>query len=247
MPNTKSFQKFATIVSSMKQTFQLTDLALSMAQKHCMKKSGKGKKLAEIMNGTLMTHRQLNVPDNKVDIQRTFVTNRNRLNQQALIDIYRAFSYYMKNVIAELSHQNPLKMQGLLSNKADKSMTYPDIINLGTYSAIITDMANKVFRSLENMRSTTDMLDKLLNLTQANINQSIKEDALLYLELRHLIIHNNSRADNKFIAKNNKGLVKINSINKKISYNYLLSNTAMNVVYQLCKQFDDEIVRLGLV
>lgn len=231
----------------MKQTFQLTDLALSMAQKHCMKNVGKGKKLAEIMNGNLLTHRQLNVPDNKVDIQRTFVTNRNRLNQQALIDIYRAFSYYMKNVITELSHQNPIKMQGLLINKADKSMTYPDIISLGSYSAIITDMANKVFRSLENLRCTTDMLDKLLNLTHANINQSIKEDALLYLELRHLIIHNNSRADDKFIARNNKGLVNVNSVNKKISYNYSLSNTAMNVVYQLCKQFDDEIVRLGLV
>ena len=247
MPNTKSFQKFPRRVASMKQTFQLTDLALSMAQKHCMKSSGQGKKLAEVMNGNLMTHRQLNIPDNKVDIQRTFVTNRNRLNQQALIDIYRAFSYYMKNVITELSHQNPIKMQGLLCNKTDKSMTYSDIINLGSYNAIITDMANKVFRSLENLRSTTEMLDKLLSLTHANINQSIKEDAILYLELRHLIIHNNSRADDKFIERNSKGLVNVNPANKKISYNYLLSNTAMNVVYQLCKQFDDEIVRLGLV
>ena len=38
-------------------------------------------------------------------------------------------------------------------------MTYPDIINLGSYDAIIKDMANKVFRSLDNLRSTTDMLD----------------------------------------------------------------------------------------
>lgn len=247
MPNTKSFQKFANRVASMKQTFQLTDLALSMSQKHCMKNAGQGKKLAEIMKGSLLTHRQLNIPDNKRDIQRTFVTNRSRLNQQALIDIYRAFSYYIKNVIVELSHQNPLKMQGLLCNKAEKSMTYPDIINLGSYDAIIKDMANKVFRSLENLRSTTDMLDKLLNLTRANIDQSIKEDALLFLNLRHLIIHNNSRADDKFIAANNRGLVNVNPLNKKISYNYSLSNTAMNVVYQLCKQFDDEIVRLGLV
>lgn len=79
-----------------------------------MRNAGQGKKLAEIMKGSLLTHRQLNIPDNKRDIQRTFVTNRSRLNQQALIDIYRAFSYYIKNVIVELSHQNPLKMQGLL-------------------------------------------------------------------------------------------------------------------------------------
>lgn len=247
MPTTKSFQVFADRIASMKQTFQLTDLALTMAQKHCMKKAGKGKKLAETMGGTLTSHLQLNIPDNKVDIKRTFITNRSRLNQQALVELFRAFSYYIKSIVREMAHQNPIKLQGLLSNKTDRSISYPDIINLGTYNAIITDMANKVFRSLENLRNTTEMLDKLIGLTTANINQTVKEDALLYLELRHLIIHNNSRADAKFIARNTKGLVKVNPTNSKISYNYGLSNKAMNVVYQLCKNIDNELIRLHYV
>lgn len=244
---TKSFQIFANRVSSMKQTFQLMDLALTMAQKHCMIQAGKGRKLAETMKGTLLSHRQLNIPDSKIDIRRTFITNRNRLNQQALVELFRAFSYYIKSIVREMAHQNPVKMQSLLSNKSERVVSYPDIINLGSYNAIITDMANRVFRSLENLRSTTDMLEKIIALSQANINQTIKEDALLYLELRHLIIHNNSRADDKFIDRNNKGLVKVNPHNKKITYNYALSNTAMNVVYQLCKNIDDELLRLNLV
>lgn len=44
MPTTKPFQVFADRISLMKQTFQMTDLALTMAQKHCMKEAGKGKK-----------------------------------------------------------------------------------------------------------------------------------------------------------------------------------------------------------
>lgn len=247
MPTTKSFQVFADRISLMKQTFQMADLALTMAQKHCMKEAGKGKKIAETMGGSLSTHLQLNIPDNKLDIQRTFITSRNRQNQQALVELFRAFSYYIKSVVMEMAHQDPIKLQGILSNKADRTLTYPDIINLGSYNAIITDMANKVFRTLENMRNTTEMLDKLITLTSANINKATKDDALVYLELRHLIIHNNSQPDEKFIAKNTKGLVKINPTNNKISYNYDLSNKAMNVVYQLCRSLDSELVRLGFV
>lgn len=233
MPTTKSFQVFADRIATMKQTFQLTDLALTMAQKHCMKEVGKGRKIAETMGGSLSTHLQLNIPDNRFDIQRTFITSRNRLNQQALVELFRAFSYYIKSIVREMAHQDPIKLQGLLVNKGDRSLSYPDIINLGSYNAIITDMANKVFRSLENIRNTTEMLDKLINLTTANIDPTVKEDALLYLELRHLIIHNNSNADDKFIARNTKGLVKVNPTNNKISYNYGLSNKAMNVVYHM--------------
>lgn len=247
MANTKSWQVFFSRIASMKQSFQLSDLSLTMAQKHCVKQKDNGKTIAETLNGSLDTHRQLNTPNTLLDINRTFITNRNRLNQQALIELYKAFSYYIKSIIHELSMQDPMKMQGLLCSKGDRNVSYPDIIKLGSYDAIITDMSNKVFRSLERLQSTPDLLEKLIELTDIKIDESLKEDALLYLELRHLIIHNNAKADNKFINLNKKKLVSINDHTKKIFFNYTLSNTAMNVVFQLCKKIDDELIRLGLV
>lgn len=247
MANTKSWQVFFSRIASMKQSFQLSDLSLTMAQKHCVKHKDNGKTIAETLNGSLDTHRQLNTPNTLVDINRTFITNRNRLNQQALIELYKAFSYYIKSIIHELSMQDPMKMQGLLCSKGDRNVSYPDIIKLGSYDAIITDMSKRVFRSLERLQSTPELLDKLIELTGIIIDDSLKEDALLYLELRHLIIHNNAKADDKYIILNQKKLVSINDHTKKISFNYTLSNTAMNVVYQLCKKIDDELIRLGLV
>ena len=140
-----------------------------------------------------------------------------------------------------------MKMQGLLYDKKDKSLTYPEIVNLGSYDAIIEDMAKRGFRTLERMQSTPDMLDKLISLFRLSITDSLKEDALLYLQLRHLIIHNYGKADDKFITKNTEGKVKINNINKKITYNYELSNTAMNIVFELCKSIDDELIRQNLL
>lgn len=247
MANTKSWQVFSSRIASIKQSFQLSDLSLTMAQKHCAKQKDNGKTIAETLNGSLDTHRQLNTPNTLVDINRTFITNRNRLNQQALIELYKTFSYYIKSIIHELSLQDPMRMQGLLCAKTEKNVSYPDIIKLGSYDAIIADMSKKVFRSLERLQSTPELLDKLIDLTGIRIDDSLKEEALLYLELRHLIIHNNAKADDKYISLNQEKKVSINSNTKKIYYNYTLSNTAMNVVYQLCKTIDDELIRLGLV
>lgn len=144
-----------------------------------------------------------------------------------------------------MAKQDPMGLQKLLSDKSDRQISYPEIIKLGSYESVIDEMANKIFRSLERLRSTTDMLDKLITITHISIEEESKEDALLYLELRHLIIHNYGKVDEKFLEKNNKGLVKVSG--KKIIFNYALSNKALNFVYALCKQIDDELIRLNLI
>ena len=138
-------------------------------------------------------------------------------------------------------------MQGLLSDKKDKVLTYPEIVKLGSYDAIIADMAKRVFRSLERMQSTPDMLYKIISLFQLSIADNLKEETLLYLELRHLIIHNYGKADDKFIARNTDGKVKVKNNDKKITYNYELSNKALNKVFELCKSIDDELIRLNFL
>lgn len=245
MANSKSWQVFSAKIRSLKQILQLTDLSLTLAQKHCMSNKGNGLTIAETLQGGLIHHRQLNTPNNVNDIKRTFVTNRNSINQQAIVDLYRAFSFYIKSVISELAKQDPMGLQKLLSDKSDRQISYPEIIKLGSYESVIDEMANKIFRSLERLRSTTDMLDKLITITHISIEEESKEDALLYLELRHLIIHNYGKVDEKFLEKNNKGLVKVSG--KKIIFNYALSNKALNIVYALCKQIDDELIRLNLI
>lgn len=80
-----------------------------------------------------------------------------------------------------------------------------------------------------------------------NITQDLKRKALLYLEIRHLIIHNNSKADEKFAQMNNEGLVSVNTSNRKITINFTLVNSAINSVFALCKAIDQDLELVGLV
>jgi len=65
------------------------------------------------------------------------------------------------------------------------------------------------------------------------------------LNIRHLIIHNNSKADEKFI-KMNEGFIKINSRNKLV-INYELSSNAIQTIYTLCSEIDNKLLEKKLL
>ena len=118
---------------------------------------------------------------------------------------------------------------------------------LGNYASILDEIAKRVFRSLEDERNTCKLLKKFIKTTKQNVSVNIQQEALVYLEIRHLIIHNNSKADTKFNSMNNHGLVAVHHRDKKIAINYALTNSAIDAVSLLCKTMDDELVRLGLI
>lgn len=152
--STKSLQIFDDKVRILKQHLQLSDLALTMANKVCNKAKGNGKKIYETLGAKPGTHTQLNHPNEEIDIKRTFITSRNKLNEQAIVDLYSLFSLYISSLVEELSHKDPRKVLGLMTNKTESSLKYPEIINLGNYDAIIKEMASRIYRSLEDERST---------------------------------------------------------------------------------------------
>ena len=91
------------------------------------------------------------------------------------------------------------------------------------------------------------MLKKFIKTANINIPVIVQQEALVYLEIRHLIIHNNSKADAKFNAMNNAGLVKVNNSTKRIAINYTLTNSAIDAVNLLCSTIDSELIRVGFI
>ncbi len=93
--------------------------------------------------------------------------------------------------------------------------------------------------------STSKLLEKIISTTKISISNEIKQDALLYLEIRHLIIHNNSNVDEKFkrMDKDNK----IHITGKKLNMTYDLANASMNAAFKLCKSIDDQLIHRTLV
>lgn len=193
---TKSWQIFDGKVRELNRYLQLMDNALRIANNLCNQKKKEEISIAKALGSTELRHNQLNVPNRKNDIKRTFVFARNKLNEQALVELYSLFSDYLANVIGELTHVKPTQILSILSG-TDNSVTFPDIVRFRTYDTILNEMAKRVFRSLEKEQSTKRMLDKVIKTCNLSIDEDLQNEALLYVEIRNLIVHNNTKADEK--------------------------------------------------
>lgn len=63
---------------------------------------------------------------------------------------------------------------------------------------------------------------------------------LWYIDVRHLIIHNDSRADEKFKKRDETNLIPLN--NSKLQLKYEITNRATTTIYELCRKIDNELI-----
>lgn len=150
-------------------------------------------------------------------------------------------------MIREIENTNPKRILSLVPSQNTTSLTYNDIFQLKSYNSILDEIAKRIYRALENERSTPKLLDKFIRITNLNVPDNLKQDALIYLEVRHLIIHGNSKADVRFINMNQHGLVKVNSSNKKLTINYAMTSDAIIKVNELCEKIDTELINKALI
>ena len=159
---TKSWQIFDGKMRNLKQHLQLMDLALTQAKKVCDSNKNKDKKIADVLTTNAHQYLQLNIPNEAKEISRVIAFSRKKLNEQAFIELYRLFSDYLLNTIRDLSHLAPNKLLEVINTKNDRTLSFKELIELGNYDAILEKMAQKVYRTLENQRSTPKLLDKIL-------------------------------------------------------------------------------------
>lgn len=237
----KSWQRFEGKLRNLKQYLQLMDLSLSISNKQCNKRVTEEIKIGIALGGNEESHRQLNIPNQNKDIKRTFIAARKQLNEQAIVELHCLFSDYISHIISEIAHGNPKCLLGILGSDAERTICFADIVNLGSYDAVINEMAKRVFRILENLKSSTDMMKKLVKITKIQINDDLMHNALVYIDVRHLIIHNDSIADEQFIQRDSTGLIPLNK--NKLALNYETTNKATNTIYELCKTIDEELIK----
>src|SRR5215217_2149498 len=83
-------------------------------------------------------------------------------------------------------------------SKAQASIRFDEVVRLGSYEAICEHMINQVFRNLEGQRNTRKLLSKVLEKTGVEVDRGVLQDAVMYMDMRHLIVHNSSLIDEAF-------------------------------------------------
>lgn len=246
---TFALQKFEGSIRTVLEHLELVNSSLILAENQLMSAKGKVEieNIAEALNSTTRRYPRLKMPCSQTNIRRLVLTSRKKIHEQAVIELYRLFSNYIKNLIEDFVHVNPQPLlMSIASNKKENIVSFDDILKIGNYDGIITRMADIIYRRFENERSTPKLLDKILSYAHIEGVDDQKQNALLYLEIRHLIIHNNSKADENFKNRDIAGKVALNR-DSKIRIDYALVVSAINAVSNLCKVIDKELVTKNMV
>ena len=241
---TTALQKFRSRIQYIQQHLQIIDASLTKTGKFLSKYKPNTTNINVAMGENSITHGKLNHPT-KTN-RRIISYSRAKNAEYSMIELYSCFTEYMKNILGEMYKKEPIKIvQKIADENKDNKLTFAEIVQLGDYSKISELMVSKVFRKLENERSTTILLEKVLNHTKIKLDEAIKRKSLMYLQMRHLFIHNMGKADKLFVEQ--FGDLHNIKIGNKLPSNYATINNAMTTVLALCDSIDKELIKDNLV
>ena len=107
-------------------------------------------------------------------------------------DLVQYFSEIMRAATKKGLDPNRLIGEHKISIEANK------ILLAGNWNAVIDLVSESVFRKLENERSTKNLINKMNTKLNLGVRQATIDASLPYLEIRHLLVHSEGKADQKF-------------------------------------------------
>lgn len=159
-----------------------------------------------------------------------------------LKDIYEDVLQYLLEILKAATRR------GLNANRliGEHKVTYEanDILAAGNWNNIIQMVSQSVFRKLEGERSTKDLIQKINTKLDLGVSGSTIDAALPYFQLRHLLVHSDGKADQKFCESFPSFGV---SVGQKIQLDYSVLQNARTAIFALINEFDQQIIAKNIV
>ena len=251
---TKAYQTFRDHLLWLETDVQVIDSICNYAQKELNKKVKEDdlspeSSMSSVMGVNILKYNKLTHPWRQS--RKIFNQTINRRFEYAICQLYSYFVDYLHEILFELYIKNPKKVvENLTKNSkgSNFSFDYYDVIKLGTYSALEHQMVDTVFRKLEDERDTKKLMTKILKCAGIDdlVDNKINE-ALQYLELRHLFVHHKGIVDefyarvygNLFTPALNKG--------HQVPRTYTTYSNAVTKISTLVHIIDQKLISTGLV
>ncbi len=193
MSESLSHQRFRSRIEYLEQHGQVIDLAIVQALKVTRLARNKSVKIPHTFGEDATKYHRLNHPTKAAP--RLFNYSKSLNCEHSMISLYRHFGDYLRGILGEMYEQDPLAIVGKVQGSA---LTFHDLVKLGSFEAIQKKMIDATFRKLESEKSTTKLMERVLEHTKISTTTACKGNALMYLEMRHLFIHNSGRCDSAF-------------------------------------------------
>lgn len=182
----------------------------------------------------------------------------NNTSKKIVINHLRStvFSAYIKDIFEELSCylKNLLYEAALLSSDkgnakrliGDHKITFSgaEILQFSTIDDLIAEVADDIIQILENERSTKNLIKKICNKIDLSIDETLIDEALPYLELRHKFVHTNGKVDDEF---KNKFPMFSYSDSNFVKLNYQILGKARTKITLLITSIDKAAIDKGIL
>lgn len=235
MSESKSYQRFRGRIEHLEQHLEAVDVCIALALETTKANPKKAKTILGALDKDIPKYKRLKQP--VAESPRIFNYSKSQSFEHSLITLYRYFGEYLRGILEEMYSRAPLAVVGKVTGT---SLQFHELVSLGTYEAIVTKMIDITFRRLEDERSTTKLLEKIIGHTKVKIGDDLREAALRYLELRHLFIHNSGRCDAIYEKAHGK-YFKVKE-GDDLPTDFKTTSAAMKAVMKLVKSIDHELL-----
>ena len=248
---TTSLQQYRGAIDFLQTHIQLVDASLIQTSKVLLEQTDQETNIHIALGLDVQSYDRLNHPAKQ---QGALVKHSQKKNIEfAIVRLYNLFTIYLHNITKEMYAKNPMLVVGkavINKNGEDKdnlTMSFAEIVRLESYENIQEQIVSRVFRSIEELKSTNKLLVKILKDTKVNIPKTTVDDALAYLELRHLFVHNQGLVDSKYVKAYGKKFTPNLKNKQEIPAKIETFTKALSALNKLIIEIDDQLIKNGIV
>jgi hypothetical protein len=132
---------------------------------------------------------------------------RNSFYVSYIKEIYEEVTEYLRYVL-EQSAKNGANINRLVGEQK-VSFDANFLLSTHSYDIIARAVTDSVFQQLENEKSTLELFKKINTKLDLQINESLINDALPYLLIRHIFVHEDGKPSSEF--RNKYPIIRLNS------------------------------------
>lgn len=166
----------------------------------------------------------------------------NTLCASFIKDLHEDFSEYLSEVL------HCCAKKGLDGNRliGEHKITVEAnvLLALGSWDAVVRAISDELFRKLEGERSTKKLLTAIDSKLSLKLDPTIRDAAIPYLDMRHILVHRDGIVDKEFCAKNKQMNLREGDA---IPLGYNLAMKAKATIVSLIEHIDERVVQLNLI
>lgn len=239
MSESISFQRFNSRYIYLQKHSQIVAVSLNKTFNELKKSKDNQKTISENLKVDLKKYDMLGEPAS--EYARIVNYSKRESNEYCFVELYNMFASYMKDILKEMYILKPKS----ITNKSHKEVSFTKLSEFHSIDEVVNYMIDEIFRDFENERSTPKLVKKIIGHTGISIPNAVTNEAMMYLLMRHLIIHNNSKVDQDYYDKYHKEL----SITKggAVPTTYDNLQKALNSVRTYLQMIDEELINKGFI